>query len=247
MSKTVLITGASGGIGRETAKQFALLGDNVLINYSKNAAAAAALEDEIYALTGFRHNLLSFKADVSNRDEVLLMHDFLKNSFGPVDVLVNNAGIACQKLFSDITSEDWDTMFNVNVKGMFNCIQSVLPDMINRKSGKIINISSIWGITGASCEVHYSASKAAVIGLTKSLAKELGPCGIQVNCIAPGIIDTAMNSNLSEHDLAMITAGIPLGSIGSPANIANIIVFMASPGADYLTGQVISPNGGMVV
>ena len=175
------------------------------------------------------------------------MVDKINSRFGGVDVLVNNAAVAQIKLFSDITSDDWDNIFNVNVKGMFNCTKAVLPYMIHQKHGKIVNISSIWGITGASCEVHYSASKAAVIGLTKALAKELGPSGIQVNCVAPGVVNTDMNAELSKEDIEQIADETPLGVIGNASDIANTVCFLASDKADFITGQVISPNGGLVI
>lgn len=247
MNKTVLITGASRGIGRETARRFALENHNVAINYNSNKTAADSLIEEIFKATGRRDNLWAVKADVSNRSEVTLMFEGLKNIFGPPDILVNNAGIAQQKIFSDITENDWERMFDVNVKGAYHCIQAALPYMINKKRGKIINISSIWGITGASCEVHYSAAKAAVIGMTKALAKELAPSGIQVNCVAPGATSTDMNNNLNSHDIEKLKDEIPLGRFGTSEEISDIILFLASDKADYITGQVISPNGGLVI
>ena len=186
-------------------------------------------------------------ADVSQKSDVELMFSQIQNEFGGVDILVNNAGIAQAKLFTDITEEEWDKMFSVNVKGIFNCTKAALPYMIHKKSGKIINISSIWGITGASCEVHYSASKAAVIGLTKALAKELGPSGITVNCVAPGVVETDMCALLSPEDISALKDETPLGCIGTPDDIAKTVLFLASGGGDFLTGQVISPNGGMVI
>ena len=167
--------------------------------------------------------------------------------FGHIDVLVNNAGIAQQKMFTEITEQDWKKMFSVNIDGMFNCTQLALRDMIKRHKGKIINVSSIWGIAGASCEVHYSASKAAVIGFTKSLAKELGPSGIQVNCVAPGVIETDMNKNLDDLTIKEIINETPLERIGTPRDIANTILFLAQDASDFITGQVISPNGGFVI
>ena len=166
---------------------------------------------------------------------------------GGVDVLVNNAGIAQFKLFSDIKEEEWDKMFDVNVKGMFNCTQAAIPFMIHKKSGKVINISSIWGIAGASCEVHYSASKAAVIGFTKALSKELGPSGICVNCVAPGVVKTDMCESLSEEDFEALKEETPIGRIAKPEDISKTVLFLAGSGADFITGQVISPNGGIVI
>ncbi|HOV42272.1 MAG TPA: SDR family NAD(P)-dependent oxidoreductase, partial [Oscillospiraceae bacterium] len=187
--ETVLITGASRGIGRETAKLFSKNGFNVVINYNKSEKDALELLSEI-------KNAAAIRADVSNRKEVFEMIEKANSIFGGIDILVNNAAVAGQMLFQDISEEEWDRIFDTNVKGAFNCTQAVLPHMLHKKSGKIINISSIWGITGASCEVHYSASKAALIGFTKALAKELGPSGITVNCVAPGIINTDMNSSI---------------------------------------------------
>ena len=242
--KTVLITGASRGIGRETALIFSRLGYNVIINYNKSKEKAYELEKIITDKGG---KAFAVKADVSKKAEVDDMMDEIKNRFGGVDVLINNAAVAEQKMFCDITEYDWDRMFDINVKGCYNCIQAILPHMVHEKCGRIINISSIWGITGASCEVHYSASKAAVIGLTKALAKELGPSGITVNCVAPGVIDTDMNSALTEDIIKELKEETPLGKIGSPSDIAEIIAFLAGEKARFITGQVISPNGGFLI
>lgn len=237
--KTVLITGASRGIGAETARIFAENGYRVIINYNKSKDAALSLAEEIGAR--------AICADVSKQSDVCEMFNQIENEFSGVDILVNNAGIAQAKLFSDITEEEWDKMFSVNVKGMFNCTKAALSYMINKKSGKIINISSIWGIAGASCEVHYSASKAAVIGFTKALAKELGPSGITVNAVAPGVIMTDMCASLSEEDIEALKEETPTGKTGTPRDIAETILFLASSGGDFLTGQIISPNGGIVI
>ena len=242
--ETVLITGASRGIGRETALIFSRLGYNVIINYNKSKEKAYELEKIITDKGG---KAFAVKADVSKKAEVDDMMDEIKNRFGGVDVLINNAAVAEQKMFCDITEYDWDRMFDINVKGCYNCIQAILPHMVHEKWGRIINISSIWGITGASCEVHYSASKAAVIGLTKALAKELGPSGITVNCVAPGVIDTDMNSALTEDIIKELKEETPLGKIGSPSDIAEIIAFLAGEKARFITGQVISPNGGFLI
>ena len=242
--KTVLITGASRGIGRETALIFSRLGYNVIINYNKSKEKAYDLKKIITDEYG---EAFALKADVSKKAEVDDMMDEIKNRFGGVDVLINNAAVAEQKMFCDITEYDWDRIFDINVKGCYNCIQAILPHMVHEKWGRIINISSIWGITGASCEVHYSASKAAVIGLTKALAKELGPSGITVNCVAPGVIDTDMNSALTEDIIKELKEETPLGKIGSPSDIAEMIAFLAGEKAGFITGQVISPNGGFLI
>lgn len=248
--KTVLITGASRGIGRETARQFALAGYNVAIHYNRNEDAAQALYEELVAeesMPDMRYRLLLVQADVADRAQVREMISQIHETLGPIDILVNNAGIAQQKLFSDITDEDWNRMFDVNMKGMFHCTQEVLSDMIRQQSGKIVNVSSIWGIAGASCEVHYSAAKAAVIGFTKALAKELGPSGIQVNCVAPGVVQTEMNAHLTGDVLEELKEETPLGTLGTPKQIADAILFFASDKADFITGQILSPNGGIVI
>ena len=239
MSKTVLITGGSRGIGRETAIAFSSAGYNVAITYKNSEREAFALASEI--------NCLTLKTDVSVFAQVQDTVSKVLRHYGGIDVLINNAGIAQQKLFCDISQQDWNDMFGVNVGGIFNTCKCVLGDMINKKHGKIINISSIWGITGASCEVHYSAAKAAVIGFTKALAKEVGPSGINVNCIAPGVIDTDMNKKLCCDDIKCLVNDTPLGVLGLASDVASTILFLASDGAKFITGQVISPNGGMVI
>lgn len=252
MAKTVLITGAGRGIGRESAKYFVRNGYNVVINYRDNTDAAESLLSEIKSEAQNNTDILygaaiSIKADVSKREQVNEMFAQIEKEFGGVDILINNAGVSQIKLFSDITEQEWDNIFDTNVKGMFNCTQCALPYMIHQKQGRIINISSIWGICGASCEVHYSASKAAVIGFTKALAKELGPSGILVNCVAPGIIDTEMNNVLSEETTEELRQETPLGVFGKPSDIASVIYYLASSEANFITGQVISPNGGFVI
>jgi len=244
MNKTVLVTGASRGIGKEIATLFAKNNYNVAINYYRNENDA---ENLCQHLQEQGCNVIKVQADVSNREQVEIMVNKVLHRFGNIDILVNNAGIAQQKLFTEISSSDWDKMFDVNVKGVFNCCQCVLRKMIQNKQGKIINISSIWGITGSSCEVHYSASKAAIIGLTKALAKEEGLSNIQVNCVAPGVIDTDMNSNLDSDAIQEIKEQTPLGIIGSPIDIAEVVLFLASHKANFITGQVISPNGGFLI
>ncbi len=241
---TVLITGASRGIGRAVALAFARQGFCVAANYHTHEQQAKELGEELRALGACAR---LFRADVSDKAQVDAMFLKIRQDFGSVDVLVNNAGMAQQKLFTDITEEEWDRMFDVNIKGMFHCAKGVLPDMISRKKGKIINVSSIWGIAGASCEVHYSASKAAVIGFTKALAKEVGPSGIQVNCVAPGVVETDMNAALSEDIKEELREETPLGCIGEPDDIAQAILFLAEDRSRFITGQVISPNGGIVI
>ena len=171
----------------------------------------------------------------------------VEREFGQVDVLINNAGVAQQKLFDTVTPEEWRRLFAVNVDGVYHCCKCALPGMLRRHAGVILNVSSMWGIAGASCEVAYSASKAAVIGLTKALAKEVGPSGIRVNCIAPGAVDTEMNAHLSEADLALLREETPLGTLGEAEDVAKLALFLASSAGKFLTGQVISPNGGLVI
>jgi 3-oxoacyl-[acyl-carrier protein] reductase len=244
MRKTVLITGASRGIGRATAEIFATEGYNVVINYLGSQRHA----EELYAaLEAKGYPALAVKADVALRPQVDAMVHSAVSRFGGIDVLVNNAGIAQQKLFGDITQCDWDRMLAVNLTGVFNCCQAVLPHMLHNKSGRIVNVSSMWGVAGASCEVHYSAAKAAVIGFTKALAKELGPSNIQVNCVAPGVIDTDMNAELSADDRAALIEQTPLMRIGTPLDAAQAIYFLASDKAAYFTGQVLGVNGGFVI
>lgn len=240
MNKTVLITGGSRGIGKAIVYKFSQAGYNVLLNFNKSEDIANQIANEL-------NNVKVYGADVSDRNKVINMVNYTIENFGKIDVLINNAGISSSGLFQDLPFDEWQRIMDVNLNGVFNCTQAVLPGMIERKCGKIINISSIWGITGASCEVAYSTSKAGVIGMTKSLAKEVGPCNIQVNSIAPGIIMTDMVADYSMEELNAITDQIPLGRIGSADDIANLALFLASDNANYITGQVLSPNGGWVI
>lgn len=242
--KNVLITGSSRGIGRATALLLTKKGYNVIVNYNSNKQKAEELLEEIKKINPYA---IAVRADVSDCEQVISMFSEIKEKFGGIDILVNNAGIAEQKMFNDITEKDWDRMFDVNVKGAYNCIKCSMDHMIHQKWGRIVNLSSIWGITGASCEVHYSASKAAVIGLTKALAKELGPSGITVNCVAPGVIDTDMNHNLTEEIIEELKEETPVGEIGSAQDIAEAISFFVSDSSKFITGQILSPNGGFVV
>ncbi|MBQ4515441.1 MAG: 3-oxoacyl-ACP reductase FabG, partial [Clostridia bacterium] len=218
--KNVLITGASRGIGAACARIFAENGFRVFINYFKSSECAEQLCSEL------RKNgadAFTFCADVSNSGQVDKMMSEISARFGGVDILINNAGIAQQMMFCDISEQDWDKMFDINIKGMYLFTQKALPYMINKKSGSIVNLSSMWGISGASCEVHYSAAKAAVIGFTKALAKELGPSGIRVNCVAPGVVATDMNAALLSEDIASLCNETPLGKIATPDEIAKAI------------------------
>ncbi len=245
MNKTAIITGAAKGIGSAIAKDFAYAGYNVCINYNTSEEAAKKLCEQL-AKDGC--SVIIYKADVTNREEVDKMVDYVIGTFGKVDVLVNNAGISEYKLFIDVDQEEMQKMLNVNILGVFNTTQSVLKkSMISRKDGTIINISSIWGMVGASLEVAYSTTKAAIIGMSKALAKELAPSNITVNVVAPGAISTDMLGALSKDDLDVLKEEIPLGKIGTVEDVAAAVKFLASYEARYITGQVISPNGGLVI
>ena len=244
LKRTILITGASRGIGAACARKFAAAGNRVAINYRENRAAAETVAAECIRLGGEAE---IFQADVADRAQVEAMVEAVHKRFGAIHVLVNNAGIAQLKLFNDVTDEDWNRMIGVNLTGVFHCCQAVLPDLIHEKAGQIINLSSMWGQVGASCEVVYSAAKAGVIGLTKALAKELGPSGIQVNCVAPGVIETEMNGMLDAETREALCEETPLMRLGTPEEVAEVVYFLASPAGAFLTGQVIAPNGGFVI
>ena len=244
MAKVALVTGASRGIGRATAEAFARAGCQVAANYCRSKEQieqfSAQMEREGCAV-------IPVQADVSDPEQVERMVQTVQRQFGHIDVLVCNAGIARQGLLTDFSPADWRQMMAVNLDGTFYCCRAVLPGMIRRQSGCIITTSSIWGITGASCEVPYSAAKAGIIGLTRALAKEVGPSGIRVNCIAPGVIDTEMNGNLTPEVMAQLREETPLGTIGTPKQVADLALYLAGEGASFLTGQVISPNGGFLI
>lgn len=238
MLKTVLVTGASGGIGGACAQLLADEGYNVALHYNKNAVPAKHLADKI---GGF-----CVGADLRDEAQVKEMFKKIEAKFGGVDILVNNAGIARQQLFTDSTAQDYDEIFGANILSAVNCSREALRGMIRNHSGRIINISSMWGICGASCEVLYSASKSALIGFTKALAKEVGPSGITVNCIAPGVIDTKMNANLSAEDIASLADETPLCRIGTPEEVAKAVLFFASDSSAFITGQVLGVDGGFI-
>lgn len=240
--KTIIVTGGSRGIGRALVENFAKDGYKVVLNYNKSEESAKNIKEELQK-QGF--NIEIFKADVSKKEEVKELVKFALEKFQNIDVLINNAGISQTKLFTDIVEEEWDNIMNVNLKSAYYTTQAVLPNMINRKQGLIINISSVWGITGASCETAYSVSKAGLDGLTKSLAKELGPSNIRVNSIAPGVIDTDMNKNLSTEEINELKEEIPLNRIGKPIDIYKCAKWLVED--EYTTGQVISVNGGWII
>ena len=234
----VLVTGASRGIGKEIAKTLALKGNKVIANYNKSESQAIQLQEE-------NKNIEIYKADVSKREEVHKMIENVLQKYGNIDVLINNAGISENKMFTDVTDEDWKKMINTNLYSVFCVSQEVLPNMIHNKNGCIINISSVWGIVGASCESIYSVTKAGIDGMTKSLAKELGPSNIRVNSIAPGIINTDMNKNLTQKDIESVIEEIPLERIGKTVDIAKCVEWLIHD--EYTTGQVISINGGWIM
>ena len=239
--KVAIVTGSSRGIGKYTAIELAKNGFSVVVNYNKSEYEANKVVNEILNLN---QNCISIKADVSKFSEAKMLVDESIRRFGKIDVLVNNAGISLSKIFQDVSEDEWKNLFNVNIGSVFNCCSCIAHHMISRKSGKIINVSSVWGIYGASMESHYSASKAAVIGFTKSIAKELGPSGISVNCVAPGVIDTDMNNNLTSYDKEILKERTPLGRIGSPLDVAKCISFLASDDSNFITGEVIEVAGG---
>lgn len=239
MSKTVIITGGSRGIGAAIVNLLAKEDYNIVLNYNKSEEIAKKMQEEF---TTLGKTVEIFKADVSKREEVKQLVQFAIKKFGKIDVLINNAGISQTKLFTDITDLDWNNMLNTNLNSVFYMTQEVVQYMIHEKEGCIINISSIWGMIGASCEVHYSVAKAGVDAMTKSLAKELGPSNIRINSIAPGIIDTDMNKYLSQKELEQIKEEIPLGKIGDTSSIAKCAKWLIED--NYTTGQIISINGG---
>ena len=238
--RTVLISGGDRGIGAATARAFYAAGYRVAVLYHTHAEAAAALEKELPGCT-------VVQCDVASRASCELAFHAVEQAMGRVDVLVSNAGIAQQKLFTDITPDEWQRMLDVNLTGAFHLCQLVLPGMIRRKNGRILTVSSMWGQTGGSCEVHYSAAKAGLIGLTKALAKEEGPSGITVNCVAPGVIDTDMMASFTPEDKAALAEETPVGRLGTADEVAKLLVYLAGEDAGYITGQVFGVNGGLVI
>lgn len=233
--RTVLITGGSRGIGAACVRKFTAAGDKVYFFYRSNDAAA----QEIARKTG----AIPLKCDVADKAAVAKTFESLPS----FDVLVNNAGISGFSLFQDISEEAWEQMIQTHLGGTFRCSKAVLPGMISRKQGCIVNLSSMWGQVGASCEVHYSAAKAGIIGLTKALAKEVAPSGVRVNCVAPGVVDTEMNGALTQETLQSLTEETPLGRLGTPEEIADIVYWLTTEQSAFITGQVLSPNGGLIV
>ena len=244
LTRAAIVTGGSRGIGRAVCVALAKQGCNVVVNYCHGAepaeqTAALCRAEGVQAVT--------VQADVSTAEGCKALFDAAAEAFGRVDVLVSNAGIAQQKLFTDITPEEWQRMLDVNLSGAFYLCQLALPGMIRRKQGRILTVSSMWGQTGGSCEVHYSGAKAGLIGLTKALAKEEGPSGITVNCVAPGVIETDMMAAFTAEDKAALAEETPVGRLGTPEEVAKLLVFLAGEDAGYITGQVFGVNGGLVI
>ena len=237
-----LVTGSSRGIGREIALELARSCYTVIANYNKSTSQAESLQ-QIAKESNL--NLEIFKADVSKRDEVKNMIEYILNKYKKIDVLINNAGISSFNMFTDISDQEWQKVINTNLYSAFCVTQEALSSMVHNKNGCIINISSVWGLVGSSCETLYSISKAGLDAMTKSLAKELGPSNIRVNSIAPGIIDTDMNKHLSRPELDSLKEDIPLGRIGEPQSISKCVEWLIND--NYTTGQIISINGGWVI
>ena len=244
MEKIALVTGSSRGIGRAVARKLAAEGYAVCVNYRVRQDCAEALVAELTD-TGCR--AMAVQADVSVRQQVNEMVRRVEDAFGPVSLLVNNAGISRQCLFQDMDDETWDRFFAVNVGGAKNAIQAVLPHMLSEKTGCIVNLTSIWGLRGASCEVAYAATKAALVGLTRSLALELAPSHIRVNAVAPGSIETDMVRMLGPETRDLLIEETPLGRLGTPEDIAHAVAFLASEKASFLTGQILTADGGFTV
>lgn len=237
--KTVLITGGSRGIGRAMVKLFSERGCSVAFTYNSSESSAA----ELSSMTG----AIAIKADSASEQEVKDAVKIAEKKLGNIEILINNAAVSSFSLFTDITLEEWNKTFAVNVNGAFLYSRELLPNMIKNKHGRIINVSSMWGITGSSCEVHYSATKAALIGMTKALAKEVGPSGITVNCIAPGVIDTDMNKSISDEDMEVLKQDTPLMRIGTPEEVAEAAFFLSGESAAFITGAVLNVNGGYLI
>lgn len=242
--KNALVTGASRGIGRAIAVELAKNGANIAISYVNNKDKAEEVVNEIKR---YGVKAIAIKADVSQEEEVLNMVKIVKESIGSIDILVNNAGINRDNLLMRMSTEDWDKVIDTNLKGTYLCSKALIRDMIKKKSGKIINIASVAGVAGNFGQTNYSASKAGVIGFTKSLAKEVASRGINVNAIAPGLIETDMTLALKEDIRDSLVKNIPMGRLGTVQDIANIVIFLASEKSNYITGQVINVDGGMIM
>lgn len=240
--KVALITGGSGDIGKAICTAFAENGYSVAVHYMNNGDSALSLEKE---LGGKGFCAKAFRADLRSEEDISSMADEIEKALGNVSVLVNNAGISLIKLFDETTLTEWNDIIGINLTGAFLTSKRFVKNMIHEKSGSIINVASMWGQVGASCEVAYSASKGGLIAMTKALAQELGPSGISVNCVSPGMIDTKMNSHLSEEEIEAIREEIPTGTIGTPKDVADACLFLAK--SNFITGQILGVNGGMVL
>lgn len=239
MAKVAVVTGGAKGIGAAVVKRLLSDGYSVAFTYKSSESAAKSLLNEV------GENCKAYKLDITDSSAVNSVFEDVERSFGEIEVLVNNAGVAEQSLFTDITDEMWHKMIETNLSGAFYCSRAVLKYMINRKRGKIISISSIWGEIGGSCEVHYSAAKAGLIGMTKALAKEVGLSGITVNSVSPGVIFTEMTSHFDEDTMNELKSETSLNRIGTPEDVAGAVAFLASSDADFITGQDFAVNGGM--
>ncbi|MDQ0193424.1 elongation factor P 5-aminopentanone reductase [Paenibacillus wynnii] len=240
---TVLVTGGGGGIGGAIAERFASVGMNVIIHYMTSHEAANDVARRCMALGS---KVMTVMADIRDRSQLLRMAERLESSGMMPDILVNNAGKAHYGMLADLSEEEWDDIMAVNLKGSFLCSQIFMPYMVSQRYGRIVNVSSVWGISGASCEVAYSASKGGVNAFTKALAKELAPSGVTVNAVAPGAVNTSMLSTLQEDELRMLEDEIPAGRLASPEEISSLVYFLSLPESGYITGQIISPNGGWI-
>ncbi len=244
MKRVAVVTGASRGIGRAIARRLAKMGYAIAVCYRSSEESARSLVEELRAEEFVAS---AFYCDVADAASVEALEGAVRAQLGEASVLVNNAGIAQQKLFTELTAAEWNEMIGVHLTGTFNACRTFLPPMIRRHEGVIINVSSMWGQVGGSCEVHYSAAKAGVIGLTKALAKEVGPSGVRVNCVAPGVIQTDMMKGFDEETLHSLADDTPLMRLGTPEDVANTVAFLVSEEASFITGQIIAPNGGMVI
>ena len=244
MNRVALVTGAGRGIGRAIALKLAGAGWDVAVNYRTSAAGAEEIASNIIILCC---RAISVQADVANAQAVRAMVADVEDRLGPVSLLVNNAGLSWTGLFQDTAYDAWRRLFTVNVDGAYHCIQAVLPRMLHEKEGNIINVTSIWGLHGASCEVAYAATKAALVGLTKSLAAELAPSGIRVNAVAPGCIDSDMLRALGKDTVASLAQETPLGRIGTAEDVAKVVRFLAAADSDFITGQILTADGGFTL
>lgn len=245
MLNTAVVTGGAKGIGAAISVALAKAGYNVIMGYKTSRERAEELAKVI--ISGYGVSCEAVYCDVTDVESARNIVDIAAKKYGSVDILVNNAGVAQQKLFTDITDDDWNRMIGVNLTGVFNTCRVASKYMVSQKSGSIVNISSMWGQVGASCEVHYSAAKAGVIGLTKALAKELAPSGVRVNCVCPGVVMTDMMKDFSEETLRELSEETPLGKLGTPKEIADAVAFLCSDRASFITGQILGVNGGFVI